>query len=85
MLGLGGSAETVAASPASSALDAPERYAATSGPTGLVRCKKVSVNSQDCWRRGDAHTVYPASSPGGVDPTTAAYATPTPVKANKKK
>ncbi len=61
------------------------RYAASAGPTGLIRCKKASVNAQDCWRRSDAHVVYPDVTPAGLDPTAAAYATPTPVRASKKK
>lgn len=86
ILGIGGG-NRVASVPTSppAASDSAERYAATSGPTGLMRCKKANVNAQGCWRRSDAHVVYPASSPGGVEPTSAAYATPVPVKASKKK
>lgn len=86
MLGIS-SERRIAAEPAaqSSPFEVSGRYAASAGPTGLVRCKKASVNAQDCWRRGDAHTLYPEDSPGGLDPNSAAYATPVPVKANKKK
>lgn len=86
MLGIGGESRVAAAPSAqSSPFEISGRYAASAGPTGLVRCKKASVNAQDCWRRGDAHIVYPDATPGGLDPDSAAYATPVPVKANKKK
>lgn len=82
-----GGSDRVAATPAAetSNFEMSGRYAASAGPTGLVRCKKANVNAQDCWRRGDAHILYPDASPGGVDATSAAYATPTPVRASKKK
>lgn len=77
-------ASAPAAAPAEAAAETPQ-YRASAAPVGLVRCKSARVDmAAECWRRGDVHVMYPAASPGGVDPGSAAYASASPASVKKK-